>query len=310
MNDTPVVAVLKGGVSPEREVSLVSGEAAAAALSKLFDVEIFDVVEAALPKGLESKRHVVFNTLHGVFGEDGQVQSLLENAGFVYAGCDAASSELTFDKTETKDVLANAGLAVLEDVRFDRRRIPDSKAVVERLGTDLVLKPNRQGSSIGLRFIESEEELRRALEDLVFEDWLIEPLVVGKEVSIGVLNGAACEIVELRPKSGRYDYESKYTKGQTEYLAPAPLDEELSGRIKKMAVEAYTTCDCRDFVRVDLMIDARACPWILEINTLPGLTETSLLPMSAKAMGLNYEKLLRKLVEPAFSRFSKEYSIC
>jgi len=139
---------------------------------------------------------------------------------------------------------------------------------------------------------------------------LIEPLVVGGEVSVGVVDGIAQEIVEIRPKSGKYDYESKYTKGLTEFIVPAPINEALTERIKAIAAKAYAQCGCRDFARVDFMVDSSDRPWILELNTLPGLTETSLLPMSANAAGMNYENLLRKLVEPAFNRFSNKYSIC
>ena len=310
MSDAPIIAVLKGGVSPEREVSQSSGDAAAAALSKLFKVEVFDVRERSLPDGLDRERHVAFSTLHGVFGEDGEVQALMEDAGVIFAGCDAASSELTFDKTRTKDVLAKEDLPVLEDLRFHKRSIPVAAQVVDRLGSSLVLKPNRQGSSIGLKFINSESELISALNDLPFDEWLIEPLIVGREVSVGVVGGQSGEIVEIRPKSGKFDYDSKYTKGLTEYIVPAPLSADLSHRIKMISERAYATCGCRDFARVDLMIDSSDRPWILEINTLPGLTETSLLPMSAKAAGLDYENLLRKLVEPAFNRFSNKYSIC
>ena len=310
MSEAPMIAVLKGGISPEREVSLSSGDAAAAALSKLFEVDVFDLQERALPIGLDRERHVAFSTLHGVFGEDGEVQSLMEDAGVIFAGCDAASSELTFDKARTKDVLAEEGLPVLEDFRFHKRSIPAAAHVVDRLGSFLVLKPNRQGSSIGLKFINSETELVSALKCLQFDEWLIEPLIVGREVSVGVVGGQSGEIVEIQPKSGKFDYDSKYTKGLTEYIAPAPLNTQLSNRIKTISEKAYATCGCRDFARVDLMIDSSDCPWILEINTLPGLTETSLLPMSAKAAGLDYENLLRKLVEPAFNRFSNKYSIC
>lgn len=310
MSELPTIAVLMGGISHEREVSLKSGDAAAAVLSKFFNVDVFDVEVRALPKGLDRERHVAFNTLHGVFGEDGEVQSLMEDAGVVFAGCDAACSELTFDKARTKDVLSKAGLPVLEDVRFDRRNLPDATQVVDRLGSSLVLKPNRQGSSIGLKFINSESELVHALKELSFEEWLIEPLVVGREISVGVVGSQVGEIVEIQPKSGKYDYDSKYTKGLTEFTAPAVLNAELSDQIKVIAERAFVACGCRDFARVDLMIDASDCPWILEINSLPGLTETSLLPMSAKAAGLNYENLLRKLVEPALNRFSNKYSIC
>jgi len=220
MDSRPIIAVLKGGVSPEREVSLKSGEAAAEALGRLFRVEVFDVIEEALPIGLGPRRHVAFSTLHGVFGEDGQVQRLMEEAGVVYAGCDSESSHVTFDKARTKDLIANVACPVLDDARFQRDAPPEPEEVVEKLGGKLALKPNRQGSSIGLRLLEGAEALGAAMKDLEFEDWLIEPLVEGREVSVGIVGDAVGEIVEIIPRSGQYDYESKYTKGMTDYRAP------------------------------------------------------------------------------------------
>lgn len=307
----PRIALLYGGVSAEREVSLGSGAAVAASLEKSYAVDRFDVDSAAaLPAGLDPERHVVFSTLHGTFGEDGGIQRLLDAAGVEYAGCDAASSALTFDKVATKRRLAEAGVPVAPDLVFRRASPPSAAEVVKALGPSVVLKPVDQGSSIGLRFAQGEAEIAEALSALAFERWLIERRVVGREATVGVVSGQAFAIVEIRPKQGAFDYRNKYTKGATEYFAPAPLDEPLARRIKDLATAAFRACGCRDYARIDLMISEEGDPVFLEVNTLPGMKETSLLPMSAAAVGYDFDDLLQKLIEPAIERHRIRYSLC
>ena len=310
MSREPRIALLFGGISDEREISIGSGKAAAEAFSRFVDVELMDVVSAALPSELDPERHIVFSTLHGTFGEDGQIQRLMDEAGVEYAGCDAASSALTFDKIETKRVLAEAGVPVLKQVVFKNGQVPNVDLVIDRFGEHVVVKPNRQGSSIGLHLCASRSELEAALVTASEGEWLIEPRVNGREATVAVVDGRAFEIVEIKPLSGRFDFESKYTKGKTEFIVPAPFDAELSSLIKRIAENAYVACGCRDYIRIDFMITHEGEPYVLEINTLPGLKETSLLPMSAAASGLNFEKMLQKLVEPARLRFNLKYSIC
>jgi len=306
----PEVAVLCGGVSGEREVSVGSGKAALAAIAARAPARLLEISSPELPEGLDPERHLIFPALHGSFGEDGQVQSLLEAGGFVYAGCDAGSSALCFDKVASKERLGRAGLPVAPHVAFVRGRPPSAAQAAARLGEALVLKPARQGSSLGLRFCSGPHELAAALRDLPYEHWLLEPLIRGRELTVGVVGDAALAVVEIRPKSGRFDYESKYTKGRTEYLAPAPLEPSQAERARALALEAFRLCGCRDFARVDLMLDEQGAFWILEINTLPGLKETSLLPMSAAAEGIDFEELLARLLQPARARFEKRYSTC
>jgi len=310
MKNEPVVAVVCGGVSAEREVSLGSGRAVAEAFRSLFAVERFELNDASVPPQLDKTRHVVFSTLHGTFGEDGAFQALLETEGIEYAGCDRASSELTFDKVKTKAALREAGIPVADQIAFRRDSPPDAEGVMVKLGPQVVLKPVRQGSSIGLGFANSAAELEQLLGDLPFEHWMIERRILGKELSVGVLGGKATEIVEIRPKTGQYDYESKYTKGMTDFLAPAPIATPLETEIKGIVEKAFQACGCRDYARVDLMLSQEGEPFVLEVNTLPGMKETSLLPLSAAAAGINFKALLKKLVEPAFLRFHAKYSIC
>jgi len=311
---TPTVVVLAGGISAEREVSLASGRASAAALARSFPTRLLQVNEAALPRGIDPSREVVFSTLHGVFGEDGQMQHLLDAAGIHYAGCGAVASELAMDKQRTKAAAAAVGVAGPRGLCFPASEIPDAGELVAQLGPRLVLKPNAEGSSVGLRLVEGEIELGLALDALAATarqknrsaTWLVEERVTGRELSVGVLESwGALGIVEIRPRSGVYDYASKYTPGHTEYLAPAPLDEACAAKVREAAQRIYTACGCRDYARVDFILSASGELYLLEINTLPGMKATSLLPMSARCAGLNFVALVRELVAPAVQRFAR-----
>jgi D-alanine-D-alanine ligase len=300
---TPVIAVFAGGTSAEREVSLGSGRASAIALARSFPTRLFHVNAAEIPAGVDPARHVVFSTLHGTFGEDGGMQRLLDAAGVHYAGCDAASSLLTMDKSRTKQAVAARGVNVVPGVTFDAKTKPTADEVIAKLGDNLVVKPNNEGSSVGLALVSNRAELVAKLSAITAGSWLIEQRIVGREFSIGVLRGKAMGVVEIRPKSGVYDFTSKYTKGLTEYFAPAPLDAATTKAAQQAAETAFAACGCRDYARVDFMLSAKPELYLLEINTLPGMKETSLLPMSARCAGLDFTGLVRELVLPALQRF-------
>jgi len=302
--NAPIIAVLAGGTSSEREVSLGSGRACAAALARSFSTRWFDVTADALPAGLDPARPVVFSTLHGTFGEDGGMQKLMDAAGIAYAGCDAAGSALTMDKARTKQAAAAKGVGVARDLRFSADRRPTADEVVAKLGTEVVVKPNDEGSSVGLSMVGNRAELETALAGITRGNWLIEERIRGRELSVGVLNGRAMGVVEIRPKSGVYDYVSKYTKGMTEYFCPAPLDETVTAQVQRAAETAFAACGCRDYARVDFILAPKNMLYLLEINTLPGMKETSLLPMSARCAGLDFTALVRELVRPALQRFA------
>jgi D-alanine-D-alanine ligase len=300
---SPVIAVLAGGISAEREVSLGSGRACALALCTSFPTRFFDVVSAALPPGLDPRRHVAFSLLHGTFGEDGGMQTLLENAGIAFSGCDAAASRLAMDKTATKVRAAALGIPTADAVVFASDRKPDAASVAERLGDEVVVKPNDQGSSVGLSLVSNRGELEQALAKATSGTWLAEKRIRGRELSVGILGGKAMGIVEIRPRSGVYDYASKYTKGLTEYLAPAPLDADTTAAVRAAAQSVFKACGCRDYARVDFILSDANEPFLLEINTLPGMKETSLLPMSARCVGLDFVALVREMAKPALERF-------
>lgn len=300
---SPIIAVLAGGISAEREVSLGSGKASALALARSFPTRLFEVNADAIPAGIDPARHVVFSTLHGTFGEDGGMQRLLDAAGVAYAGCDAASSALTMDKTRTKQAAASRGVQVADAVVFTAAQKPTAEAVIARLGESVVVKPNNEGSSVGLALTNGPAELAAKLAGIKAGSWLIEPRLIGRELSIGVLHGKAMGVVEIRPKSGVYDYTSKYTKGLTEYFAPAPLDAATTAAAQRAAETAFAACGCRDYSRVDFILTEARGLFLLEINTLPGMKETSLLPMSARCAGLDFGGLVKELVTPAVRRF-------
>ena len=302
----PIIAVLCGGTSSEREVSLGSGAASALALARAYPTRLFKVDADALPEGLDPARYVVFSTLHGTFGEDGGMQRLLDAAGIAYAGCDAAGSALTMDKAATKAAAAARGITVAKGITFSAAQKPSASEIIAALGEQVVVKPNDQGSSVGLTVSSDRATLEQALAGIKSGNWLVEQRLVGRELSVGVLHGKAMGVVEIRPKSGVYDFASKYTKGATEYFAPASLSDELTAAARKAAETAFAACGCRDYSRVDFILceqNVNNPLYLLEINTLPGMKETSLLPMSARCVGLDFTALVRELVSPAVQRF-------
>ncbi len=298
----PIIAVFCGGTSSEREVSLGSGKAVALAMANSYPTRLCVIDSDALPEGLDPARHIVCSTLHGTFGEDGGMQRLLERAGIQYTGCDAKGSDLCFDKWRTRQASAALGVRVAPG----RFITPDSKPapgeLARELGDQVVLKPNRQGSSVGLQIITSRAGLDIAVAGIRQGEWVAERRIPGRELTVGILRGRAMGIVEIAPKSGVFDYSSKYTKGLTEYLAPAPLADEVAAEVRRMAETAFAACGCRDYARADFMLSPEGEPYLLEINTLPGMKETSLLPMSARCVGLDFNALCREMVAPALER--------
>jgi len=293
------ITVMLGGPSAEREVSLRSGAAVAAALRSLgYEVVELDPREPGWRLAPETE--VVFLALHGTYGEDGTVQGLLEAQGVAYTGCDAAASRVGFDKVRTKERCVAAG------VPTGRWLVLDSAEAPWPLGWNppVVLKPVRQGSSVGLQFVERVEEWPGALAEALRHgsEVLLEEKVIGRECTVGILGNAVLPVVEVRPRSGVYDYRTKYSTGAAEYLCPAPLDAETTGRVQAAALGAFRAIGGRDYARVDVMVRADGAPVVLEVNTLPGMTETSLLPKAAAAAGIGYGELCERMVELAWQR--------
>lgn len=300
------IVVLCGARSPEREVSIRSGTACAEALCENFpEIELRVLEENTLPADLNPQRDVIFPVIHGDYGEDGEIQRDLEARGFAYAGCDSSASEICIDKSITKKVMREHGVPVTDDISFSSDARPDAESVVARLGESLVVKPADKGSSVGLFLPTGTSELKRVLDgDLsAARKWLIEPRLSGRELTVGLLDGKAMGIVEIRPKVGVYDFTNKYTSGNTEYLFPAPIKDASAEKIKRCAEQIFSCCGCRDFSRADVILLPDESFYFLEVNTMPGLTATSLLPKSASCVGLDFPALTAAMIRPAIERF-------
>lgn len=293
------ITVMLGGPSAEREVSLRSGAAVAQTLRSLgHSVTELDPVED--PWELPPRTDVVFLALHGTYGEDGTVQQRLEKLGVAYTGCDAEASRLAFDKVLTKQRCEQVGVPTARYAVLDR---PGTPWPVD-WAPPVVLKPVCQGSSVGLHFVEKISDWHAALTDAFRHDSrvLMEEKISGREVTVGILAGKALPLVEVRPKSGMLDYKSKYTAGASEYFCPADFDRKTTERIQHAAVRAFEAVGGRDYGRIDTMVRPDGTPVVLEVNTLPGMTETSLLPKAAEAAGIGYSDLCQRMIDLALNR--------
>lgn len=298
------IAVLCGGLSNEREVSLRSGKNVFEALKRLGykNVELIDVDKNTAKTLTEKDIKVAYNALHGKYGEDGCIQGTLELLGIEYTGCGVFSSATCINKEYTKTVLRKYGLPLIKSVFVKKGE--DVKEAVKDLKYPLMLKPVCEGSSIGMYKVNKPEELEELYNKSAEcnQDILIEEFIVGTCATVGVLdnNGTtfATEILELRPKNEWYDYEAKYTKGMTEFILPAELSEEMTKSVKEKAIEAYKACECAGVSRVDFLI-SDGIPYILEINTSPGMTDTSDLPAQAAVMGITYDDLVLMILNNA-----------
>ena len=296
------VTVMLGGPSAEREVSLRSGAAVAEALRSLGH-EVTELDPKPSGWKLPAKTQVVFLALHGTYGEDGTVQAELEELGVPYTGCAPEASRIGFDKYLTKERLMAASVPTA------RYLLIDSPGASWPMGWNppVVLKPLRQGSSVGLQFVERVADWSKALGEALRYDSqvLMEERISGRETTVGILGDQALPLVEVRPKTGIYDYQTKYTVGTTDYLCPAPFDEGTTARVQAAGLAAFHAIGGRDYARVDIMVQADGEPVVLEVNTLPGMTETSLLPKAAAAGGLSYAALCQRMLDLALERTKK-----
>lgn len=293
------IVVLSGGPSAEREVSLRSGAAVARALRGLgHGVAEVDPVPGrlALPSGLD----VVFLALHGTYGEDGTVQAELEQLGIPYTGCGVEASRLAFDKVATKERCLAAGVPTARFTVLEEASTPWPAG----WRPPVVLKPVCQGSSVGLQFVDDPATFPAALAAALAHDRrvLMEERIIGRETTVGILEGRALPVVEVRPRAGAYDYRNKYTAGATEYFCPADFDPATAARLQEAALGAFAAVGGRDYARVDVMVRPDGSPVVLEVNTLPGMTETSLLPKAAAAAGLDFPALCGRMVQLALAR--------
>ena len=327
------IAVLLGGTSSERDVSISSGIAIARALQNLghnviaidcaFGDQQIDIntinplgLVKQTPSDIEKRQRelnrnlfktidflltervdLVFNALHGGYGENGQLQALLELAAIPFTGSGSVASALGMDKHLSKTVFSAYNVPTADWRYLTKSDVVDPEQI-EKLGMPLVVKPNSQGSTVGLTILRDMRNLDKALE-LAFEHddaVLIETYIPGREITVGIVNDRALPIVEIVPKSGFYDYESKYQSGKTDYYCPADIPEALTAEIQASAMTVFKAIGCRGYARVDYRLTERGTYYCLEINTLPGMTATSLVPKAAKAAGMSFEELLNTIL--------------
>ncbi len=303
------VGVLFGGRSAEREVSLMSGEGVLKALQdKGVDAHGFDPAARSLAELAAEKFDRVFIALHGRYGEDGTLQGALEQLGIPYTGSGVMASSIGMDKVMTKRIWLNHSLPTPRFLVLDSQNASNEelRKVPDELGLPLMLKAPHEGSTIGISKVAGYSEMQEAFTHCAKYDEVVlaEEFVTGRELTVPVLGrgrtARALPIVEIRAPQGNYDYQNKYFSDETQYLCPAPLDEELTKRIQSIAVRAFNAIGCAGWGRVDFMLRASDNePFLLEINTSPGMTGHSLVPMSAKAAGISYEDLCVEILRGA-----------
>ena len=291
------VAVLFGGRSAEREISIRSGTGVLGALRRSgVDAHAFDPAQRPMDDLRREGFERAFIALHGRYGEDGTVQGALELLGIPYTGSGVMACAVAMDKVFTKRVWITHGLPTpkFEVVRRGDvlRELPD------RLGLPLILKPPHEGSTIGVSKVAGYSEVKDAFELAAKYDDVVlaEQFIAGRELTVAILGkdeGArALPVIEIQAPGGNYDYHNKYFGEETRYLCPAPLPDDVAARVREVSVQAYRALDCEGWARVDLMLDREDRPWLLEINTSPGMTDHSLVPMAARAEGMSYDALV------------------
>jgi len=301
------VALLMGGSSSEREVSLKSGEQVEAALRRLgHEVITVDPAVDSIAVLADSRPDAAFIALHGRYGEDGCIQGALEMLGIPYTGSRVLASAVAMDKIVSKVLFNAAKVPTPPYVTVHRSDAPELGLThAESIGFPCVVKPSSQGSTVGITIVKESSALADALE-LAFRrdpDALIEKYIAGTEVTVGVLGTRtprALPTLEIVPKNEFYDWDSKYTPGKSEHIVPARLPKPARAECERLAVEAHAALKCRGYSRVDMIVEPSGQVWVLEANTLPGLTQVSLLPDAARAEGISFDQLIQTILDSAF----------
>lgn len=335
------VLVLAGGKSSEREVSLNSGSAITASLRRIghtvtaidpatgrnligvdgqynpkltgsdevtSDAVVSSEIALAMNSGQMKDIDVVFIALHGGAGENGTLQNLLSLSGQKYTGSNMTASAVAMDKAMTKRLMASVNVRTphWKLYQLEASAIPAAvvQSIVDHFKYPFIVKPNDGGSTVGLTKVERADQIETALQTAAKESRhvLVEEYVHGRELTVAVLDNEAFPVVEIRPLSGLYDYEAKYTKGKSEYICPAPISDDISAGLKHAALQVYEVVGASGLARVDFLLSDDNRSYCLEINTLPGMTNLSLAPMAAKAAGIDFDQLLAKIIDSALKR--------
>ncbi len=311
------VAVIMGGRSSEREVSLRTGQQVSQALrSRGHEVAEFDVDENLVENLKKAGVDVAYIALHGKYGEDGTMQGLLELMGIPYVGSGVLASALGMDKVMAKKLFRYDGITTPADFVVNKEDLERqdqaslTKKILEKVGLPMVVKPNASGSTVGVTIVHNQDELWGALKEAFRydESVLVEEYIKGTEITATVIGNSRPKVyplIEIVPKTAFYDYEAKYTKGMSEHIIPPRVPEEQQAKAKELALRAYQSLGCRGFARVDLIVRSTdGKPYVLEVNTLPGMTETSLVPDAARAEGISFPDLVEMLLRLATGRES------
>jgi len=310
------IGVLVGGPSSEREISLKSGKAVFTALKDAgLDVSAIDIITDGVEENIRLiKSHNIdcaFIALHGHFGEDGAIQGILEQMRLPYTGSGVLASKLAMDKVSSRDIFLREHLNVPRCRVLEKSHKDKLTDIVIELGLPLVIKPASNGSSIGLSKIDKAEGLPQAV-SLAFsfdQKILIEEYIKGREITVGILDDTPLPAIEIIPKHKFFDYEAKYQAGLTDYVVPAQIDEEILEEASKAALAAHRALGCFGCSRVDIILDEKNKPFILEINTIPGMTATSLLPKAAKTKGIDFTELCLRLVTLAYEKTQSKITV-
>ena len=296
-NNFGKVLVLMGGWSNEREISLISGK-------YVYDSLIssgINAIKLDLKKNnLDSIKSInpdrVFIILHGKGGEDGEIQSYLDKLGIPYTASNSLSSSICMNKRLTKDILKDNGIFTPDFIKIDNNVSDD----IEKINFEYpyVIKPSSEGSSIGVHIVEDKESYKLAINEnkIISKDFIAEKYVAGEEYTVGIIENQALPIIKLEPPGKFYDYNAKYNSENMRYICPSGLEKDLEEEIKTLSVKTFNALKCHGWGRVDLIVDNNKKPWVIEINTVPGMTEHSLLPMAAKQVNINFDDLVIKIL--------------
>lgn len=306
------VLVLMGGISTEREISLKSGTAVAKALADAgYIVETLDIKQDNVSEIAKINPDVVYLALHGKGGEDGCIQGMLEWMGIPYTGPGVSASAVCMDKALTKKILVQSGIPTPKSAEYRKDQCSNinslAEELIEQLGLPMVLKAPCQGSSIGVVIVRDKDSIAGAVEEVFkYDDTLLaEQFVSGVEISVPVIgneNPEVLPIIEIVPVSEFYDFHSKYTPGMSSHIIPARISKSAEDNVNRLAAEAYIKTGCKGVSRIDFIVDENDNPFVIEINTIPGMTETSLVPDSAKYAGLKFSELVDKIVKLALEK--------
>ena len=291
------VLVLMGGWSNEREISLVSGSFVYDSLIKSGVNTIkLDLTKKNLNEIEKISPDRVFIILHGKGGEDGEIQKYLDSLNIPYTGSNSESSKLCMNKRSTKEILLSNDILTPNYEKISKMEISSIK---KRFQYPFIVKPSAEGSSIGVYIVENDRDLERAISanEKISSDFIAEDYIEGLEYTVGILGDSALPVIKLLPPGKFYDFNAKYESDKMQYICPSQLDDSMEDELKKISLNCFKACGCKGWGRIDIIIDDKGNPWVIELNTVPGMTSHSLVPLAAKQRDINFENLVLKILD-------------